>query len=253
MRLAALALLAAAWPSAASAGAWAMEQGRTQVIVKLERMRAVDGYDVDGQRRPLLAERADDAVSVFAEYGLTDTVTLQVKADWQSGQDMFVDYEGRGPVEVGVRWQAWRSRRSVVSLYAGYAFAGEGRNAGYAAPGAGDGDWEVRLLAGRNVVLRGRDAFVEVQAARVFREGLPDEDRLDLTVGMHFGEDWMVLNQTYAGRTAEGREAWWINSESSIVRRFGDWSVQAGWRQSVAGLGEVPAQSGPFIGVWRRF
>jgi hypothetical protein len=253
LRLAALAVLAAAWPSAASAGAWAVERGQTQVIVKLERMRAVDGFDNDGQRRLLPVERADDAVSVFAEHGLTDRLTLQMKADWQSGRDMFVDYEGRGPVEIGVRWQAWRGERSAVALYAGYAFAGEGRNAGYAAPGAGEGDWEVRLLAGRNVTIRGRETFVEAQAARVFRQGLPDEDRLDLTVGMHFGEDWMVLNQTYAGRTAEGREAWWVNTESSIVRRFGDWSVQAGWRQAVAGLGEVPAQSGPIVAVWRRF
>lgn len=256
MRLLAVATLAAATPTSALAGAWAMDQGRTQVIVKYERMRATEGFDVDGLRRPLPDERADDTLAVFAERGLTQSLTLQVKAEWQSGQDTFVDYEGRGPVEIGVRWQALRTERSAVSLYAGYAWAGEGRNAGYAAPGAGDGDWEVRVLAGhsgRFGWLGGRDAFIEAQAARVFREGLPDEDRAELTVGLHFGEHWMVLNQTYAGRTVEGPEAMWINSESSLVRRFGDWSLQAGWRQAVSGRGEVPAQSGPIIGIWRRF
>lgn len=256
MRLLAVATLAAATPTSALAGAWAMDQGRTQVIVKYERMRATEGFDVDGLRRPLPDERADDTLAVFAERGLTQSLTLQVKAEWQSGQDTFVDYEGRGPVEIGVRWQALRTERSAVSLYVGYAWAGEGRNAGYAAPGAGDGDWEVRVLAGhsgRFGWLGGRDAFIEAQAARVFREGLPDEDRAELTVGLHFGEHWMVLNQTYAGRTVEGPEAMWINSESSLVRRFGDWSLQAGWRQAVSGRGEVPAQSGPIIGIWRRF
>ena len=256
MRLLAVATLAAATPTSALAGAWAMDQGRTQVIVKYERMRATEGFDVDGLRRPLPDERADDTLAVFAERGLTQSLTLQVKAEWQRGQDTFVDYEGRGPVEIGVRWQALRTERSAVSLYVGYAWAGEGRNAGYAVPGAGDGDWEVRVLAGhsgRFGWLGGRDAFIEAQAARVFREGLPDEDRAELTVGLHFGEHWMVLNQTYAGRTVEGPEAMWINSESSLVRRFGDWSLQAGWRQAVSGRGEVPAQSGPIIGIWRRF
>lgn len=253
MRLAAVAIAAAAWPSVASAGAWALDRGDTQVIVKLESMRAADGFDADGARRPLPVERRDDSLQMFAEHGLTDRLTLQVKADWQSGSDQFVDYEGRGPVEIGVRWQAWRNETSAVSLYAGYALAGEGRNAGYAAPGAGDGDWEVRLLAGRSGPIRGREAFVEVQVARVFRDGLPDEDRLDVTSGVRLGENWMLLTQTYAGRTAEDRDSWWINNESSIVRHFGNWSLQAGWRQAVAGLGDVPAQSGPIVAVWRRF
>lgn len=233
-----------------------MEAGRTQVIVKAEHMRAIDGFDVDGARRPLLAERIDETVSLFAERGLTDRLTLQVKTEWQSGEDAFVDYEGRGPVEIGLRWQVMRSARSTLSLYGGYALAGEGRNAGYATPGAGDGDWEIRLLAGHSGRFRwlgGREAFLEAQAARVLRDGLPDEDRAEFTVGVRFGENWTVLNQTYAGRTVEGPEAMWVNAETSIVRRFGDWSLQAGWRHAVTGRGEVPAQSGVIVGVWRRF
>lgn len=256
MRPVALAALIGLWPAAASAGAWAIEEGRAQVIVKAERMRAVEGFDVDGLRRPLLVEREDDAIQLFVEYGLTDHLTLQLKADWQRGRDLFADYEGRGPVEIGVRWQAIRTDRSAVSLYAGYAAAGEGRNAGYAAPGAGDSDWELRLLAGhsgRFGWLWDREAFVEIQAARRIREGLPDEDRAELTLGLHLDEDWMVLNQVFAGRALEGSEARWVNLETSVVRRFGDWSLQAGWRRAVAGRGEVPAQEGPMIAVWRRF
>lgn len=250
-----LAVLAAALPAPALAGAWSPAQGEGQAIVKVERMRADQGYDPDGVLQPLFAPREDDTVSLFAEYGLTDSLTLQVKAEWQSGRDAFVDFEGAGPAEIGLRWQAWRSGGAAVSLYAGYAHAGAGRNAGYAAPGAGDGDWEVRAMAGhsgRFSWLGDRQAFAEVQVARRFRSGLPDEDRADVTFGMDVNEDWTLLSQVFAGQARDGAEAAWLNAEVSVVRRFGDWSVQAGWREAVAGR-ESPAQSGIVLGVWRRF
>lgn len=253
---AAAALLAAAWPGVSLAGAWPVDRGETQVIFKIERMRATEGFDVGGVRRPLPAPREDDAVSIFVEHGLTDRLTLQVRADWQRGRDQFVDYEGTGPTEIGLRYQIIRAGRSAASAYVGYAQAGEGRNAGYAAPGAGEHDWEVRLLVGQGTRLGwlgDRDAFIEAQLARRFRDGLSDEDRLDVTAGIHFGDDWMLLNQVYAGQAVEGPEVWWINTEASLVRGFGDWSLQVGWRQAVAGRGEVPAQNGPVIAIWRRF
>ncbi|HRH20399.1 MAG TPA: hypothetical protein PLE81_07140 [Brevundimonas sp.] len=256
MRLAAAAVLAAAWPGMVFAGAWPLERGGTQVIVKAERMRASEGFEIDGVRRPLLAGRDDDAVSIFAEHGLTDRLTLQVRAEFQRGDDTFADYEGNGPTEIGLRYQVLYSRRTTVSLYGAYARAGEGRNAGYAAPGAGDHDWEVRLLAGHSgsyAWLGRRDAFAEVQIARRIRDGLADEDHLDVTLGVHLNDDWMLLSQIYAGRTVEGPAVRWVNSESSIVRRWGDWSLQVGWRQALSGRGEVPAQQGPVLAVWRRF
>jgi hypothetical protein len=256
VRLAAAALLAAAWPAVALAGAWPLDRRDTQVIVKAEWMRASEGFDIDGVRRPLLAEREDGALSIFAEHGLTDRLTLQVRAEFQRGYDTFADYEGSGPTEIGLRYQVLRSERTTVSLYGAYARAGEGRNAGYAAPGAGDHDWEVRLLAGhsgRYAWLGNRDAFAEVQIARRIRDGLADEDHLDVTLGVHLNADWMILNQVYAGRTVEGPALHWVNADSSIVRRWGDWSLQAGWRQALSGRGEVPAQQGPVLAVWRRF
>jgi len=252
----AVAIVAAAWPGTALAGAWPQEAGGTQVIVKAEHMRASDGFDAAGELRPLLVPREDDAVSIFAEHGLTDRLTLQLRTEWQSGQDQFADYEGLGPTEIGLRYQVLRTARGTVSAYLGYARAGEGRNAGYAAPGAGDHDWEVRLLAGHSARLPwfgDREVFIEVQAARRVRDGLADEDHLDVTTGVHFGSDWMLLNQVYAGRTTEGPEVSWINAESSLVRRAGDWSLQVGWRQAVSGRGEVPAQGGPLFAIWRRF
>ncbi|MDQ1153711.1 hypothetical protein QE389_000910 [Brevundimonas sp. SORGH_AS 993] len=178
-----------------------------------------------------------------------------MKADWQDGEDAFVDYQGRGPIEVGAVWRVWRDDRVAVSLYGGYANGGQGRNAGYAAPGVGEHDWEVRASAGRDFSEAGRQLglgrpFMEVQAARRFRDGLPDETRLDATVGARFNGDWMVLGQAFGGAADGG--ARWLSVETSLVRDFGAWSAQAGWRQTIAGR-ETPVAGGAVLAVWRRF
>ena len=83
------------------------------------------------------------------------------------------------------------------------------------------------------------------------RDGLPDETRIDATVGAHLNQDWMVLAQAFGGRADEGGPQW-LSVEASVVRDFGGWSLQAGWRQAVAGR-ETPESGGPVIAVWRRF
>jgi len=251
--LAALAFAAVAGP--AIAGPWAQPKGHGQWIVKYEDMRADRGFDPDGVRADLPDERRDTVVGVFAEYGLTDQLTVQFKGDWQSGEDAFVEYEGRGPIEIGVTWQVWRDARAAASLYAGYADGGEGRNAGYAAPGVGDSDWEVRASVGRSFGGAGRwgpsGSFIDLQAARRMRQGLPDETRVDATAGAHLNDDWMVLAQAFGGQADDGGPRW-LSVETSVVRDLGDWSVQAGWRQAVAGR-ETPESSGPVVALWRRF
>ncbi|WP_339872702.1 hypothetical protein [uncultured Brevundimonas sp.] len=242
-------LTAALAAGAARAGPWAQPQGQGQVIFKYEDMVARRGFDADGRLADLPAERREGSLGVFAEYGLSDRLTLQIKGDWQQGEDAFVDYDGRGPLEIGVTWQVWRDAKSAISLYGGYADAGEGRNAGYAAPGVGDHDWEARLSVGRSMA-NGR-GFVDLQAARRIRDGLPDEARADATVGVHLNKDWMVLGQMFGG-VADDSGPRWLNVETSVVRRLGSLSVQAGWRQTVAGR-ETPAAGGVILALWRRF
>lgn len=253
-------LLLATAASSAYANAWTQPKGKGQVIVKAEIMRASDGYDPSGAVVALPAERRDGGVGVFAQYGLTERLTVQFKGDWQSGEDAFVDYDGRGPVELGLIWQAYRDDRTALSLYAGYARSGDGRNAGYAAPGVGEQDWEVRAAAGRSLGEPGRPfaggwwperSFVELQVARRMRDGLPDETRADFTLGSHFGDTWMVLGQAFGGAT-DGNGARWLSVETSVVRNLGRWSLQAGWRRTVAGR-ETPLSEGLVVALWRRF
>lgn len=237
----------------AQASAWPVPPGRTFAIVKYEPSAADEGYDPTGARVLLPAPLREDAASLFVERGLTPRLTFQGKLTYQSGEDQFVRYAGRGPVELGLRYALLVRPRSVVSLYVGGVLAGEGRNAGYAAPKQGDGDLEVRLLAGRTGRWRGRDVFAEAQVARLVRSGLPDETRLDLTAGVYFTRRWLVLVQSYAGQADASPVApRWLKVESSIVRHVGPWSLQVGWREATYGR-ESPAEHGPVIGLWRRF
>ena len=241
-------LVALSGAEAAHAGAWNLPKGQGEIIVKYENIRAEDYFTSDGGRADLPGGRRDIAASVFVEYGLSDRFTLQAKGEWQDGSDEFLDYQGQGPIEMGVRWQAYRDDRNVAAVYVGYAEGGAGRNAGYAPPGAGDSDVEVRLLAGRSFD-RG---FIDLQAARRWRSGLPDETRADATVGAHLNRDWMVMAQAFGGAADGDGAARWLSLEASVVRRFGEWRLQAGWRQAVSGR-EIPAGRGPVIGIWRRF
>lgn len=247
---------AAAAATPVCAGPWTRDRATAQFILKYEVMRAERGFDPDGNRVPLSVERRDTSLSLFAEYGLTDRLTLVFRSEWQSGSDAFVDYDGRGPLEIGVNWQVYRDPAHAVALQVSYADGGEGRNAGYAAPGEGTGDWEVRLSAGRSVtpeqpVLGMQSLFIDVQGARRFRQGLEDETRLDVTLGGRFGQDWMVLSQVYGGQVDNGGPRW-LSAETSVVRDLGDWSLQLGWRTALAGR-ETPQSDGWVVGVWRRF
>jgi hypothetical protein len=245
-------LIAAGAPGVALAGAWPMPKGETQAILKYERAEADQAFDADGAIVPLFP-REDEQASLFVEHGLTERLTLQAEAAYTTGEDVFTRYSGRGPVSLGLRWTAVQRRGAVVSVYVGGVAAGEGRNAGYAPPDQGEGDVELRLLAGRSAVWRGRAVFVEAQAARFERSGLPDEVRLDTTLGVDVTPRWQVLLQGYAGKADGGDTSpIWAKAEASLVRRVGSWSVQAGWRQSYAGRNS-PLERGPVVALWRRF
>lgn len=256
MRLAAALVGAAALfaSSPALAGAWPLAPGESQLIVKYERGVADRAFDPDGRLRDMPGERREDYLSAFYERGLTDRLTLQARAGLTRGRDAFVDYQGRGPTELGLRWAVRRDARTPVSLYLGVIEPGEGRNGGFPAPDADGPDYEIRALAGRSGTWRDRSVFAEAQVARIVRSRLPDETRLDATLGVHLAPRWLLLGQTYAGRAdAETYRSRFQKAELSIVRELGDdWRLQAGWRATIAGR-EAAADHGPVLALWRRF
>lgn len=238
-------------PGRARAGAWPIAPDRTQLIAKYERTTADQGYGPDAALIDI-APRRDETLSVFVEHGLTPRLTLQGKAGVTRGHDQWATYSGRGSVEAGIRWTVRRDPRSSLALYLGAGEAGVGRNAGYAAPGRGSLDLEARVLYGRSGVWKGREVFVDLQAARLKRQGLADETRIDATLGLRPAKAWLLLAQTYAGQADRADiDARWIKTELSVVRALGDWSVQGGWRDTVSGR-ETARDRGVVLAVWRR-
>ena len=231
-----------------------MPKGEGQVIVRYEHQTADEAFDDTGFLTPI-PPRQDEAATAFFEYGLTDRVTVQGKLGAARGGDAFGGYQGGTPPEIGLRWTLLRDPRTAVSVYAGAIAPGEGENAVYVSRVRSDGDLELRALAGRSGRWRGRPVFVDVQAARLFRVGAPDETRVDTTLGVEVTRDWTVLLQSYAGvvdGAVEGLQPGWVNGEASLVRRFGSVRVQAGWRSALYGRHSTYG-SGPVIAVWRRF
>jgi len=229
-----------------------MKDGEGLAIFKYEGQKANTGYDPGGTE-VAIDPRHDETLSVYSEYGLTDRLTLQTKAALTRGHDNFVDYEGRGPIELGVRYAFVHTDWSAVSLYLGATKDGVGRNAGYAAPGQGDTDLEVRILAGTSRQWRGAQGFAEIQVARLKRRGLADETRIDATAGIRPTPRWLLMVQAYTGRAeSEPVQSQWTKLEGSITRDLGPWSLQAGWRQTLSGR-EMPVDHGPVLAVWRRF
>jgi len=236
------------------AGAWNLPKGEGQVIVKYEPEFSTRAFDQDGDTVALPVDRKDQIVSVWAEYGVHDRVTVLVKTDWQDSRDEYTDFSGRGLLEIGLRTPLVRTNRAVVAVQASYAHDGNGRNASWAGPGEGEHEGEIRLLAGYGFQAS-RPMFVEGQIARRWRDGLPDETRLEATMGMDWNDDWSMLWQVYAGRVdAESGVAGpeWIKLESGIIRHFDSWSVQGGWRSTFSGR-EMPAGHGPIVALWKRF
>jgi hypothetical protein len=231
-----------------------MPRGEGQVILRYEGQTADQAFDVDGALVPI-PDRRDEAVSAFLEYGLTGRLTLQSKLAFARGGDAFGAYEGAAPAELGLRWAVLRDRRTAVSVYAGVISPGEGENAVYVSRVRSDGDAELRAMLGRSGRWRGRPVFVDVQAARLWRIGAPDETRLDAAVGVDVTPRWLVLVQAYAGRVDgpdQGLRPGWVNAEASLVRRLGSFRVQAGWRSAVAGR-ESTYGSGPVVALWKAF
>lgn len=242
-------------PQLAWAGAWNPPKGHGQVIVKYEPAWSVQRFNADGVRVPLAHERTDEVVSVWAEYGLTDRVTMLLKSDWQDSDDGTRQYRGMGPTELGVRYRLLEGAAGVASVQASYVTDSQGRNAAWGSPGEGAQELDLRFLAGRSFVFRKRQHFAEVQIARRWRDSLPDETRIDATLGVHISSKHTLLSQIYTGQAdapTGGEGARWTTSEVGIVRHADRWSAQLGWRATVGGR-NANAADGPIVALWRRF
>ncbi len=250
--MARLACLAALAPGgSARAGAWPEPVGGGQLIAKAEADAAAVGLDAAGSDIPI-PKQSTERISLYADYGLTPVLSLQLVGNLESDRQGRLRSEGLGVTGLGLRYVLARGADWVLTAYAGATGPASGTLARLDPARRGAGA-EVRLLAGRSLRLAGHDLFGEIQVTRLSGVAHGGQSRLDATLGVGVRPGLMVLNQLYAGREEGGAgTAAWVKSEHSLVQSFGPWRAQVGWRRTLLGR-DLPVAAGPVIGLWRRF
>lgn len=197
--------------------------------------------------------------ATYAEYGLTDRVTLVGRIAWQDVALVEAGIpdsaQGFAASEAGARLLIWRSEPAVLSVQLSGILPGGGENIADRPLGDGGLGAEVRVLAG---MAAGDAVFLEAQPAYRWRDdGYLDEARLDLTAGWRPRADMTVMVQSFS--------TWSVSDPSTGQRHFSQHKVQASFGISTR-FGEfhvggwfTPSgrnaidERAVFAAVWQRF
>ena len=247
----------------ARAGAWTLEAGTGQAIVAGLYSLADKAFDAHRDlSAPVDFEKATG--SIFAEYGLTDRLTLIGAGEFG------VDRNGGGfsdpaifELLIGGRLRLWQAGSFVVSaqlsaLVDDETDALQRRIVGWDTPAV-----EARVLAGSGFALGAWPAFVGLEAGYRYRTSLgggirqPDELRLDATFGLRPFERVQLLFQDFSTISVRGPQD--IDRydhhklQGSVVYDLSaTWSVQTGGFVTVSGRSALQ-ERGLIAAAWYRF
>ena len=191
MRTAVILACFAASSEEAAAGAWTRAAGEGFSSQEVRYLR--NGADGD-------SEFASVALTLFAEYGLTEDLTLGVKADQSMRVDDVETGAQSGRVGGFVRYAVWRGREGdVASVEIGGATA----ISDFQAPETPAGDTSTEISAaglyGRGFGTDYGDAWVDGSLGLSYFTGArATEVKLDLTAGLRPDDDWVALAQVFS-------------------------------------------------------
>lgn len=256
-------------PAVAHAGAWPQPKGGGQVIVTTSHYATTGFFDADGKRRGQNGGYQKDEINLFAEYGLTEDVTLGIQPSYQwvqtRGGAGTQREDGLADTAFYLRERVWHDDDNVFSLQQLVTVPGPYERNDPAALGYGQSDLELRGLFGHGGKVKAVPYFVDFQAAFRKRFDDPaDEMRMDITAGLKPEPGWMILAQSF--NTIGMRNA----SDASFVTASGpDYdlakirlsgvvditdtvALQFGAEADVYGR-NTGAGKTLFIGIWRSF
>ncbi|MBI1683232.1 hypothetical protein [Caulobacter hibisci] len=249
-------LLASA--DAAWAAAWTQPKGGKEVIVNLRRQDSTHGFDAEGRAIDIVDYRKTE-LQAFAEYGLTDRLTLGVQGSVRRLHTRDARADEPGHFEIGARYRLLSRDGWVVSSQNAVRLPGGDADPGAAQKGSPETEYDSRLLVGWSGAVYGRDVFVDLQGGLRRRNGEPpDERRLEATAGVRPNRRLMLMGQGYAvsslGAGQGAYEAYrYLNLELSAVYDLpAGWSVQAGLTGTASGRNALRERGG-VVAVWRRF
>lgn len=259
-----LAALVVAFPSIADetcAGGWPLAPGAGELIVPVTRTIADERYDADGKKqwKPRYTKYE---IAPYAEYGLTEWLTLVGEVAWASEKTDFfgIDFEDRGltRLKAGGRMAlgTWNDAHFSVQPLATLHLAGDTNDP--AATRSGDIDAELALIVAQNDTLLGIAVFTVQEVGYRYRDrDRPDEVRADITLGLKPWPGIMLLAKslnTVATRpTAAGQSFQSGKVALSLVYDItSDCALEAGIERSVFGRNAI-VEEGLRLAVWYRF
>jgi len=240
------------------AGAWTLDQGQVQVISGTVASRATRRFD-----RSTPGKIVFDKLFVqnWAEYGLTDSVTLLAAPEVVMAS---FDMDGKGmehtraaSVEGGVRILLL-SRIGMLSAQMSLKTAGAFDMSSSAGSASGQ-QFELRLLYGREFRLFRHNGYFDMEVAeRWIRRPRPNEMAIDATAALWLSPKYLLMLQSFntiAGGGAEPPYAYYRQDklQLSLLRRLSKrWSLQTGAFFSPAGDNIVQEQ-GVAVELWFQY
>lgn len=266
LRPAILVLLLA--PSAAWAGAWTLERGRSSVFITSEFTYGDHGFDVDGNLINV-PEYQKFTLRTTVEYGVRDWLTgigkAELKEETRYETIVFdsvffrplerIDIRGQqtfGSVAGGARVRLYNAPSWVFSAE---ALASSGGFDSYGITDENDQpSIEGRALVGIGGEIAGRPVFADVQAAyrTFFDDDAADEVKLDVTLGAKILPNWLILAQTFTTYRTDG-DSHHTKLVGSVVRDINErLSVQLGGGGTVYGKNALQEWTGN-LSLWWNF
>lgn len=244
------------------AGAWPQPDGTTLIIASTSYSLAHQQFDPAGNTVSRGRFRKIET-QIYVEHGATARITVIGKLVRSTNQTMTLDERFTDgafrTAEIGARAYlfTWGETLYSIDALAIRHTASEGDDP--AASRSGDMDYEVGITTGAAGSLLGLDSFNETRIAYRFRPGIrPAEARVDVTLGVNFGEAWLAMLKS-ASRNSIGRTPsplghyWSSKGEVSVVH-----TLEPGFSIEVAAfrtfLGRnVLRETGGRIAFWYRF
>lgn len=244
------------------AGAWPQPDGTTLIIVSTSYSLAHQQFDPAGNTASRGRFRKIET-QLYVEHGITRRITAIGKIIRSTHQtetlgQRFTDGAFR-TVELGARAYivTWEDTLYSIDALAIRHTASEGDDP--AASHAGDMDYEVGITTGAADSILGLDSFSETRIAYRYRPGIrPAEARVDVTMGVNFGDAWLAMLKSSSinsiGRTPSPLGHYWSSKgEFSVVH-----TLEPGFSIEVAAfrtfLGRnVLRETGGKLAFWYRF
>lgn len=189
--------------SAAHAGAWVQPKGEGLAITQLTQFSSHQYWDTDSTLRPQEPYRKWE-LQPYAEYGLTDTLTLGGAFYAQYDTQDEEENAGIADPEIFLRQRIWHSKTRVISLQPLIKLPSR-FNHNDSAPrgGSKSTDMELSLLYGQSLHLLSNRDFADMRVGiRNRSRGLHGQVKADMALGLSPWESWQFIPAIrYVGAT----------------------------------------------------